>query len=466
MVFITPFVGAVALLSGLANGLPRPDSSINEPAVSAPNGTPITASSPSQTGSSSSDMSGSDMSNSAMSSSGSGSGSVNYGGSDSSSSWSSSGSNYGSSSSSNYGSDSSSSNYGSSGDYGSSGNYGGSSWDTTVALATSTSAAWQSYSTPSYGSGTSNWGNSGYNDCVQQCVASYGGLSATATYTPSTTMGSDSSYSGSSGGSGVTHTVIVAPTQGVLRYVPFVVNASVGDTISFMWGANNHTVTKSSELTPCNKTSDSPFTSGEQNKGFMFNQVVNDTNPTFFYCGTPTHCQKGMFGIINPPNALNSPMSVSGMMQTLAANDSNVAAYAAYTDMQTSSNPAASKWGGNIDLTTLPEWSHSLVAENVLFTRNFLAANSETLKNDGSVDLSAAGSTPLMIPEDLSAVLANSPAASSASAATTPAATSAAAAATSAAATAPANAENSTSGAISVSSPKVVVETDDGPVVE
>ena len=70
-------------------------------------------------------------------------------------------------------------------------------------------------------------------------------------------------------GNGVTHTVIVAPTQGVLRYVPFTLNASVGDTIMFMWGANNHTVTKSSQLEICNKTSDSPFASGEQNKSFI-----------------------------------------------------------------------------------------------------------------------------------------------------------------------------------------------------
>jgi plastocyanin len=309
----------------------------------------------------------------------------------------------------------------------------------------------------------SNWGNSGYNNCVQQCVASYGGLSGS--YTPSSTSNSgsygssgSSSSSGSSGssGSGATHTVIVAPTQGVLRYVPFVVNASVGDTIQFMWGANNHTVTKSSELTPCNKTSDSPFASGEQNKGFMFTQVVNDTNPTFFYCGTPTHCQKGMFGIINPPNAFASPMSVSGMMQSLAANDSNVAAYAAYTDTQTSSNPGAAKWGGNIDLTSLPEWSHSLVAENVLYTRNFIAANAETLKEDGSVDLSASGSTPLMIPQDLSAALAAS-ASPSAAATDAPAAATPAAATPSPASSGAANAENLKSGALSVSSSKVAV---------
>lgn len=96
---------------------------------------------------------------------------------------------------------------------------------------------------------------------LTECVASFGGPSAS--YTPPTAT------SVSSSGSGATHTVIVAPTQGVLRFVPFAVNASVGDTIQFMWGANNHTVTKSSALTPCNKTAAQPFSSGEQNKGFV-----------------------------------------------------------------------------------------------------------------------------------------------------------------------------------------------------
>lgn len=146
---------------------------------------------------------------------------------------------------------------------------------------------------------------------LTECSASFGVPSATNT-PPTATSASNSGSSGT----GATHTVIVAPTQGVLRFVPFALNASVGDHIHFMWGANNHTVTKSSELTPCNKTSDNPFSSGEQNKGFvckasctiltiygyrfiqLVTQVVNDTNPTFFYCGTPTHCEKGMFGIM------------------------------------------------------------------------------------------------------------------------------------------------------------------------
>jgi plastocyanin len=103
-------------------------------------------------------------------------------------------------------------------------------------------------------------------DHPTECVASYG--AAPYEYKASSTS------SGSSGGSGATHTVIVAPTQGVLRYVPFALNASVGDTVKFMWGANNHTVTKSSALTPCNKTSDALFASGTQNKDFECKTLV------------------------------------------------------------------------------------------------------------------------------------------------------------------------------------------------
>lgn len=109
---------------------------------------------------------------------------------------------------------------------------------------------------------------------------------ATITASPS------SSYSGSSSGSsgsGTTHTVIVAPTQGVLRFVPFSVNASAGDTILYEWHANNHTVTKGSELEICNETSTAPFATGEHDLGFTFTETVNDTNPVFFFCSTPGH---------------------------------------------------------------------------------------------------------------------------------------------------------------------------------
>lgn len=316
---------------------------------------------------------------------------------------------------------------------------------------TSTSTALATYSTPSYGSGsTMSWDSSGYDGCVQQCIAQYG---SPGTYTPPTsTSDSTDSYTGSSG-TGSTITVIVAPTQGVLRYYPFAVNASVGDTVKFMWGANNHTVTKSSELTPCNKTSEAPFASGEQNESFVFTQVVNDTSPTFFYCGTPTHCEQGMFGIINPPSAFNAPTSVSGMMSSVVANDStgNLATYAAYTANATSGS-AGANWGSDIDMSSMPSWSYDLVMENVMFTRNVLAMNPDQLNADGSINLSSVGTTPMMVPPDVGSALA---AASTSSSSTSGAA--AVSSAASSAASSTGTSAPSSNGAASVASSKVLV---------
>jgi len=361
MLFTAP-LGALVLLSGLVSALPRPqDSAVGEEvAVSAPNGIPLTDSV--------------ELSSQLASETGAAKQAETT------------------SAAGNYGAGA--------GAYGSSNN----EWTSAAVVSTSTSAAWPAYSSPAYGSGNSNWGGSGYDDCVSQCLATYGG--PMASYVPTATSGSEGSS-----GSGATHTVIVAPSQGVLRYVPFAVNASVGDTVKFMWGANNHTVTKSSALQPCNKSSDASFASGIQIKDFVFTQVVNDTNPVYFHCAVPGHCQKGMFGIINPPNAFGSASSVSGMMQPLGASNPDVAAYASYTTKQTGSNLQASKWGGNIDLAALPDWAQADTAENVLYTRNFLAANAEVLKEDGSIDLSNAGSTPLMIPQDVGAALNNAAAA-------------------------------------------------------
>jgi len=254
------------------------------------------------------------------------------------------------------------------------------------------------YTSMQYGSGSSNWNNGGYDNCVQQCVAQFG--------SPSTMyMPPEASMTASAGsyGNGATHTVWVAPTQGVLRYVPFAVNASVGDTVKFIWGANNHTVTKSAELDLCNKTGDQPFTSGTQDKTFVFTQVVNDTNPTFYYCGTPTHCQKGMFGIINPPNAFGQNSSAAMMMPSLAGEYPSTGAGMSYTQNVTSGNDAAAGWGGSIDLSKMPSWSQSYAAENILFARAFFAMNPETISADGKVDLSPLSTNPIQFPTDVAA---------------------------------------------------------------
>jgi plastocyanin len=256
---------------------------------------------------------------------------------------------------------------------------------------------------PSYGSGSSYWGGSGYNDCVNQCMATFG--SDGGSY-----QGSETTGSAGSKGTGATHTVIVAPSDGVLRMVPFATNASIGDTVEFHWGATTqHTVTKSSALTPCNKSSDAPvFASGLQGKGFVFTQVVNNTDPTFYYCGVPGHCEKGMFGIINPKMATpGAPTSVGGMMSSMASSDADLSAYAAYANNLTANNNAAATWGTNLDMGDIPESSRGDFATNVLFTRALIGMNGEVLKEDNSIDLSSAATTPLMVPKDLTNALAN-----------------------------------------------------------
>ena len=127
----------------------------------------------------------------------------------------------------------------------------------------------------------------------------------------------------------------------------------------------------------------------------------------------------------NPPSNSGAGTSVSLMMSSWTSSVSewwpsiwlmdsiwllqnpDLSVYAAITTNSTMNNSVASGWGGNIDVASLPEWSYPMVAENVLYTRNFLATNPDTIKEDGTVDLSGSSGTPLMIPQDISAALNN-----------------------------------------------------------
>ncbi|THH32109.1 hypothetical protein EUX98_g2068 [Antrodiella citrinella] len=433
MVFVAPFIGAVTLLASFAAGLPRPDSAVgDEVAVSAPNGV-ILSDTPTPSASDASWSTTQAWYSAATTA-------PAYGDS------------YASSAAPAYSSAPPA--YSSAATWSpSAASYSAAATWSPSSAAYSAAATWSpssaAYSaSATYGSGSSNWSNQdGYNSCVQQCVASFGAPSAM--YTPPPTPPTSTYGSNDSGSSaGATHTVIVAPTQGVLRYVPFAVNASVGDTVRYIWGANNHTVTKSSQLEICNKTSDAPFASGEQNITFTFDQIVNDTSPTFFYCGTPGHCEKGMFGIINPPNVANNGVStsVASQMSNLTASNPSLSAMNSYVATQTTGNLQASTWGETIDLAGMPDWASPYVAENVLYARTFMAQNPDVINPDGSINMNT--NAPLMFPTDLSGAAAV--AASSSGALVAPAATSAVSA-VSAPSTTPSSAagaaSNSTSGA-------------------
>ncbi|KAI0341708.1 hypothetical protein BDW22DRAFT_265127 [Trametopsis cervina] len=412
MVHVASFLGAV-LFAGVASALPRPDSALGqEVAVSAPNGVVL-----------------SDTSALASRSSAAASSSANSYPAQATTS------------SSAYGSNS----YSSSAAYGNA--YASSSSSSSAAAYTASYTSSASSSWQTYGSGYNSWGGSGYDDCVAQCIANFGAPPAMYTPPPSSSSGSSSD----SGSSTKTHTVIVAPTQGVLRYVPPMVKAQPGDTVHYVWHANNHTVTKSSQLEVCNKTSDAPFASGTHDKDFTFDVLVNDTTPIFFYCGTPGHCEKGMWGAINANsgNGTNSSSSVSNMMGSMLSNNPDLSAMWSYTNMMGSKYNASSQvmnWGSGYDVNSVPASAQSSMMSNIMYTRTFLAMNPEALQADGSIDMSGSRA-PLQFPADISGALSNNAASSTPEAASSSSAASSSAATSASASSASATPSGKTSGA-------------------
>ena len=79
-----------------------------------------------------------------------------------------------------------------------------------------------------------------------ECVAQYG--APPKEWQPSDSIAAPE-------GTGAVHTILVSPMDGILRYFPFSVNASIGDTIRYVWNTPaNHTATLSSALAPCNRS--------------------------------------------------------------------------------------------------------------------------------------------------------------------------------------------------------------------
>jgi hypothetical protein len=146
---------------------------------------------------------------------------------------------------------------------------------------------------------------------------------------------------------------------------------------------------------------------------------VNDTNPTFFYCGTPGHCQKGMFGIINPTSTQVLPSQAAALMPAAMGNSSTTMAMATYAQTLAANSSVgtfASAWGANMDMSAIPAQYHDVFTQNVQcvlclpvraparwhgrrFTRAVIAANPDIVSN-GKLSLAAA-SGPMMWPQDI-----------------------------------------------------------------
>jgi plastocyanin len=227
---------------------------------------------------------------------------------------------------------------------------------------------------------------------------------------PSTTsVGEDSLPS--STGTGAVHTVLVAPTGAGLRYMPFALNATVGDTVRYVWTTpNNHTATLSSALAICNKSGIAEqrnFVSGIKNaaQGVQtFDVTVETAEPQFFYCSVAQHCAKGMFGIINPANNIGGPNTVGTMMNSWV--QSNPSLQAAYNyAMQNISDSSANMWGMGMSLDGIPESAYEDVAANILVTQSMFAANPNMLET--GMGATTPDGSPVVIPPEVNVLLSN-----------------------------------------------------------
>jgi len=254
--------------------------------------------------------------------------------------------------------------------------------------------------TPTYGSGSNPWSPT-YNDCVQKCIAQYG-VPKETTWTPPPKESKKP-------GAKPTHTVMVAPRDGVPRFLPFALNATVGDTVRFVWtGKKEHSVTLSSALSVCNKSQstgafDSELLSGKDGQK-TFDVEVKDDKPVWFYCKFGDHCSKGMFGGINVKSAFGDQKSVGSMMNKWAEKNPDLQAAWAYVKNKTAGTPAE-KWGNSISVADMPEDKYMDVAQNILWTRVNLAAN------PGMQDMGSAqtpDNSPLKFVDDVSTLLAKS----------------------------------------------------------
>ena len=121
-----------------------------------------------------------------------------------------------------------------------------------------------------------------------------------------------------------------------LQYSPDTITAAVGSQVEFQFFGPTHSVVQASFDKPCapfdngdgffaamSTTGTGPnvsfpsektgnFQSNHSLQPMSFTITINDTNPIWFYCAFPTHCQAGMVGVINPSYAHPQFQSTSG----------------------------------------------------------------------------------------------------------------------------------------------------------
>ncbi|KAF2234198.1 hypothetical protein EV356DRAFT_174415 [Viridothelium virens] len=111
---------------------------------------------------------------------------------------------------------------------------------------------------------------------------------------------------------GVAATINVG--QNGLTFTPSSVNVPAGSKVQFNFYPQNHSVVQGNVNTACAPTANGFFSgliaSNQGNQGQQsFTVTVPNTQPMYFYCSAPGHCQAGMAGAINPPSSGSGSVS-------------------------------------------------------------------------------------------------------------------------------------------------------------
>ncbi|KAE9364061.1 Cupredoxin [Stipitochalara longipes BDJ] len=97
-------------------------------------------------------------------------------------------------------------------------------------------------------------------------------------------------------------TIVITAGSGGLAFSPDSVTADVGDTLEFHFVGTIHSAVQGDFGSPCAQSS-TGFDSGPVTSSDVFRVTVQNTDPIWFFCGTPSHCQGGMAGVVNPPSS-------------------------------------------------------------------------------------------------------------------------------------------------------------------
>jgi len=111
-------------------------------------------------------------------------------------------------------------------------------------------------------------------------------------------------------GTATAKTIVINAGQSGFTFSPDSVTAEVGDMLEFHFFGSIHTAVQSDFSSPCQMKSGG-FDSGKisnqaDGSGDVFQVMVTNTDPIWFFCSTPTHCQGGMAGVVNPPSSGDS----------------------------------------------------------------------------------------------------------------------------------------------------------------